>query len=90
MQLHTHLKSVLGKAALAAAVLGGFLFFVGAPGAAAHDRDDYRRPAVRYDDFRFREATEGRGFYRPQADRHERREALEHGRRDRYGCWHRY
>jgi len=87
MQLHTHLKSVFGKAALAAVALGGYLFFAGAPGAAAHDRDDYRRPAVRYDDHRLREATEDHGFYSPQSNywRHERREALEHGWRDRYG-----
>jgi hypothetical protein len=104
MQLHTHLKSRFAKAALAAAALGGFLFFVGAPGAAARDHDDYRRPAARYDDSRLREAREDHGFYSPQANywrherhealehgwRDERREAFEHGWRDRYGYWHRY
>src|ERR1700730_3767939 len=76
MQLHTHLKSRFAKAALAAAALGGFLFFVGAPGAAARDHDDYRRPAARYDDSRLREAREDHGFYSPQANywRHERNE----------------
>jgi hypothetical protein len=87
MQLHTHLiKSVFGKAALAAAALGGFLFFSGAPSAQARDRDDYRRPIIRH------EVIVERGYYSPRAEywRHERREAFEHGWRDRYGCWHRY
>jgi hypothetical protein len=80
------LKSVLTKAALATAALGGFLFFAGAPGAQAHDRDDFRRPVVR------REVIVERGYFSPRAEywRHERREAFEHGWRDRYGCWHRY
>jgi hypothetical protein len=93
MQLHTHLiRSIFGKAALAAAALGGFLFFSGAPSAQARDWDDYRRPVVRYDDYRLHEAIEHRGYYSPRAEywRHERREAFEHGWRDRYGCWHRY
>ena len=85
MQLHT-LKSVFTKAALATAALGGFLFFSGAPNAQAHDRDDFRRPVVR------REVIAERGYFSPRAEywRHERREAFEHGWRDRYGCWHRY
>jgi hypothetical protein len=93
MQLHRHLlKSVFGKAALAAAALGGFLFFAGAPGAQAHDRDDCRR-AVRYDDRRLRDAIEDHGYYSRQADhwRHERHEALERcWRGDRDDRWHRY
>jgi hypothetical protein len=93
MQLHKHLlKSVFGKAALAAVSLGGFLFFAGAPSAQARDRDDYHRPVIRYDNWRLHEAREHRGYYSPQANywRHERREAFEHGWRDRFGCWHRY
>jgi hypothetical protein len=93
MQAHKHLwKSVFGKAALAAAALGAFLFFTGAPNAQAHDRDDYRRPVIRYDDWRLHEAIERHGFYGRQANywRYERHEAFEHGWRDRYGCWHRY
>ena len=93
MQLHTHLlKSVFGKAALAGVALSGFLLFAGAPGAQARDRDDYRRPVVRYDDYRLRGAIERHGFYSPQANhwRYERHEAFEHGWRDRYGYWHRY
>jgi hypothetical protein len=85
MQLHM-LKSVFGKAALATAALGGFLFFSGAPSVQAHDRDDFRRPIVR------QEIIVNRGYYSPRAEywRHERREAFENGWRDRYGCWHRY
>jgi hypothetical protein len=93
MRLHRHLlKSVFSKAALAAVALGGFLFFAGAPGAQAHDRDDYRRPVMRYDNWRLHEARENHGYYSPQANywRYERHEAFEHGWRDRFGCWHRY
>lgn len=96
MRMHKHLwKSVLGKATLATAALGGFLFFGGAPSAQAHDhdRDDYRH-GDRYEDWRRHEAFEHRGYdyYGPRESywRHERREAFEHGWRDRYGCWHRY
>jgi hypothetical protein len=98
MQLHTQLKSVLKKTALAAVALGGLLCFGGAASAQAHDRDDYRRPDAGYYDHRVHEAIEDHGYYSPQANywrhqRHEafeRREAFEHGWRDRYGCWHRY
>jgi hypothetical protein len=94
MQLHTHLiKSILGKTILAAGVFGGLLLFGGASSAQAnewHDRDDRR--IVRYDDRREHEVFEHRGYYSPRAEylRHERREALEHGWFDRFGCWHRY
>jgi hypothetical protein len=94
MQLHKHLaKSVFGKTLLAAAALGGFLFFGGASSAQAkdwHDRDDRR--IVRYDDRRPHEVIVHRGYYSPRAEylRHERREAFEHGWFDRFGCWHRY
>jgi hypothetical protein len=50
MQLHTGLRkspftrAMFGKAALATAALGGFLFFAGAPGAqAADDHNEYSR-----------------------------------------------
>jgi hypothetical protein len=55
MQLHTHLRksssfapapfirAMFGKAALATAALGGFLFFAGAPGAQAADDHGYSR-----------------------------------------------
>ena len=83
MQLHKHLsKSLFGKAALATAALGGFLFFAGTSSAQAHDRDDCRR-ALHYDDWRLHEAIEDHGYYSRQADhwRHERHETLER-------CWH--
>jgi len=97
MQLHTQLKSVLKKTALAAVALGGLLCLGGVASAQAHDRDDYGRPAVRYDNYRVHEAIERHGYYSPQANywRHERgeaferHEAFEHGWRDRYGCWRR-
>lgn len=90
MRLHRHsLKSLLAKVALAAVACGGFLVFAGTPAAQAQD---FGRPAVRYDNFREREAIEHHGFYSPQAAhwRYERRAAFAHGWRDRYGCWHRY
>lgn len=93
MQLHTHLmKSVFGKSILAAAALGGFLFFGGASSAQAREWHDNDHRVVRYDDRRVQEVIVNRGYYSPRAEylRHERREALEHGWRDRYGCWHRY
>src|SRR6266403_1147059 len=43
MQLHRLGKSLFGKAALASAALSGLLFFAGAPGAQAADRDDHDR-----------------------------------------------
>jgi len=85
MQRHKHLlKSVLGKAALATALLGGIFFFGGAPSAQAADRDGYYRGA-RYEDWRRHEAFERRDYIR-----HERREAYGRGWRDRFGYWHRY
>jgi len=48
MQVHTHLrKSLLGKAALATAALGGLLFFAAVPKAQAADRDDSDRRNAR-------------------------------------------
>ena len=92
MNITKSMKAVISKAALASVVLGGFLIFSGATSAQAHDWDNYRRPVVRYDDYRLHRAIERDGFYSHQADywRHERHEAFEHGFRDRYGCWHRY
>lgn len=94
MKLSTRLvKSLLGKTLIASLALCGFLLFAGAPGAKANDWDDHnRRATVRYDDHRLHEAIEHHGYYSREANywRHERREALEHGWRDRYGYWHRY
>ena len=94
MQLHPHLiKSVFGKAVLAAAALGGLFFLGGASSAQAREwRDHDDRRVVRYDDRRAHEAFEHRRYYSPRAEywRHERSEALEHGWFERFGCWHRY
>ena len=88
------LKSMLGKAAIATAVLGGALFFAGAPNAQANERDRGRDRdrIVRNDDYRVRDDVSRRGFYSPRADysRHERREAFVRGYYDRFGYWHRY
>lgn len=82
------LKSMFGKAAIATAVLGGALFFAGAPNAQANERDRI----VRYDNFRVHEAIVHRRFYSPRVNywRIERREAFARGYYDRFGCWHRY
>lgn len=79
MQLHTYLrKSLFGKAALATAALGGLLFFAGAPGAQAADRDDCQRRIAKTER-RLNDAIEDHGFYSRQANkwRHERHEAVE-------------
>jgi len=79
MQLHTHLrKSLFGKAALAAAALGGLLFFAGAPSAQAADRDDCQRRIAKIDR-KLNDAIEDHGYYSKQAEhwRHERHEAYE-------------
>lgn len=63
MQAHTHLrKSLLGKAALATAALGGLLFFAGAPKAQAADRDDGDRRNAR-SEYRLQD----HGYYGNQA-----------------------
>ena len=88
-------KSMFSKAVLVAIVMGGALFFAGAPNAQAdergRDRDRDRDRIVRYDDYRVREDAR-RGFYNQREDygRHERREAFVRGYYDRFGCWHRY
>ena len=98
MRLHTHLrKSLFGKAALATATLGGLLFFTGAPGAQAADRDDCQRRIAKIDR-KLNDAIEDHGYYSKQAEhwRHERREAYErcYGREYRYRYYdrddHRY
>ena len=79
MRLHTHLrKSLFSKAALAAAALGGFLFFASAPGALAEDRDDCQRRIAKTER-KLNDAIEDHGYYSKQAEhwRHERREAYE-------------
>jgi hypothetical protein len=91
MQLHTHLrKSLLGKAALATAALGGLLFFAGAPKAQAADRDDGDRRNAR-SEYRH-EVIEDHGYYNRQAsewrheayERHERFRSRADRYRDRY------
>jgi hypothetical protein len=78
------LKSLLGKAALATAALGGFLLFAGAPGAKAHDRDCNRR--VDYTEYRLRDSIYRYGYYSREANhwRHERHEAIERCNRERW------
>ncbi len=83
MQWHTSvLKSIFGKAALAATALGGFMFFGGASSAQAAPVYVYHRPVARYyvapayrpvpDHWRYEHRVYARGFY------------------DRFGCGHRY
>ncbi len=89
MQLHKHLqKSIFGKAALAAAVLSGFLLFAGAPSVKANDWDDCNRRAA-YSDWRLHESIEHFGYYSPQARywRHEHHEAYEQLERYRRREW---
>jgi hypothetical protein len=80
MNIHLNLfRSIFGKAAIASAVLGGFLVLAGAPGAKANDWDDYhRRPA--YSDWRYRQNTEQQRW---ADERHEAFERREHHDRDR-------
>jgi hypothetical protein len=88
------LKSMFGKAVIAAVVLGGALCFAGAPNANAdeRDRDRDRDRIVQHADYRGHEDVIRRGYYNPRADywRHERREDFARGYYDRFGCWHRY
>ena len=89
MQLHKHLvKSIFGKAALAAAVLSGFLLFAGAPSANANDWDNCNR-RVAYVEFRLHQSIVYFGYYSPQAAywRHERHEAYEQLERYRRREW---
>jgi hypothetical protein len=85
MRLHKRLlKSMLGKAAVAAMALGGCLSIAGASSAQAAEVVVYHHPVVR-NVVRFERPV----YYGP-AFRYERREVFVHGWRDRFGCWHRY
>lgn len=94
MKLHRLGKSLFGKAALATAALSGLLFFAGAPGAQAADRDDgdgHRR--FQQNERRF-QRDDDRGYYNWRGDRprFEYREGFE--RSDRFdrryrNSWHR-
>ena len=79
MPLHKHLlHSLFGKTALAAAALGGFLFFAAPSNTNAAARDDCDRRIARTQ-HRLHEAIEDHGYYSRQARhwRHELREAYE-------------
>jgi hypothetical protein len=76
MKLHRLGKSLFSKAALATAALAGLLFFAGAPGAQAADRDDGHRRFEQSD----RRFTDGdRGYYNQRAyqPRYEYRQGFE-------------
>jgi hypothetical protein len=87
MQLHTHLKSVLKKAALAAVALGGFLCFGGAASAQAREVIVVRRPVIVA---RPVIVTPPVYYGRYHGGPYYRHEVFVHGSRDRFGCWHRY
>jgi hypothetical protein len=79
MKLHLFsFDSIFRKTALAAAALGGFLLFAGAPGVKANDWDDCNRRAA-YTDWRYHEAVERYGPYSREARNwyHQRHEAYE-------------
>ncbi|HYW67274.1 MAG TPA: hypothetical protein VFB10_11255 [Candidatus Dormibacteraeota bacterium] len=78
-------KSLFRKAALASAVLGGFLLFAGAPGAKANAWDDCNRRAA-YTEMRYRQAVAHYGPYSTQARHwaHERYAATERCERLRH------
>jgi hypothetical protein len=86
MKLHRLGKSLFGKAALATAALSGLLFFAGAPGAQAADRDDGHRRVVQTD-----RSYSDRGYYNRQTDqpRLEYREGFERPNRDYRNSWNR-
>ena len=81
MQLHTNLRKssfvsvVFGNAALAAAVLSGFVLLAGAPSAKA----DGCQHRIAHAEHELGEAIEDHGYNSRQADhwRHERHEAYE-------------
>ena len=83
MQL-PNFKSMWKKAALAAVTLGGLLCFGGASSAQAHPVVVVRRPVV----------VVLHGYYGPRRFYYDygytRPVFIEHGWRDRFGCWHRY
>src|SRR5260370_32456559 len=89
IQLYKHLmKSIFGKAALAAVALSGILLFAGTPSAKANDWDDCNR-RVTYAEFRLHQSIVYFGYYSPQAAywRHERHEAYERLERYRRQEW---
>ncbi len=88
MQLHRLGKSLFGKAALASAALSGLLFFAGAPGAQAADRDDHDRRATTERHF-YGEAFEQR--YRDYDNRRDYRSNWDRDRDDHreYNRYHR-
>jgi hypothetical protein len=89
MRVHKHLvKSTLGKAALVAVALSGFLLFAGAPSAKANDWDNSNR-RVAYAEFRLHQSIVYFGYNGPQAAyrRHERHEAYEQLERYRRHEW---
>jgi hypothetical protein len=104
MQRHKSvLKSIFGKAALAATALGGFMFFGGASSAQAAQEYVYHRPVEREHFERYDEGREYRSIpehWRYEHWRHERYERERHERErqreyvrgwyDRFGCFHRY
>lgn len=78
MQFHRKIRdSLFRRALLAAAALGGLLFFAGAPSAKAQDWGECNRRAA-YADWRYHQAVVHFGFYSPEAGywRHERFEAF--------------
>ncbi len=99
------LKSLFGKAGLAATLLGGALFFAAVPGAQARTWDE--RPPIRvvsrYEAYGPRRVFVRRGYYAPRyyGPRYyaprvygprfygPRVVVGVHGFRDRYGYWHR-
>jgi hypothetical protein len=92
MQLHRLGKSLFGKAALATAALSGLLFFAGAPGAQAADRDDGDGHRFTQTDRRFKgdhdRAYYNRQFDQPRFEYRERFERSDRFDRDR-NTWHR-
>jgi hypothetical protein len=76
------LKSVFGKAALAAVVLGGALSFAGASNAQAAER-----VIVHYGD---RAPIVRRVYVAPRPYVYVAPRVVVHGWYDRFGCWHRY
>jgi hypothetical protein len=77
-------KAMWKKAALAAVTLGGLLAFGGSGSAQAREVVVVRHAA--------QGVVVHRGFYapRPYYYGYGRPLFVEHGRRDRFGCWHRY
>ena len=90
MKLHRLGKSLFGKAALATAALSGLLFFAGAPGAQAADRDDGGHRRFTQTERRF-QGENDRAYYNRQFDqpRFEYREGFERYDRNYRNSWQR-